>query len=149
MTDDDIRIRIHNTDNNIVENTHTEEYISQIQFNPQTSVESLFSILYMSNFINNIFEDAELEAALEESAENYKTMEKKDIKTRKDIYKLVSTFYAKVRVDDTLAFFFDQNSVSKVGKNCPITWLTEMTLGSPSIKYSCFSALKAIRSSLG
>jgi len=35
-------------------------------------------------------------------------MEKKDIKTRKDIYKLVSAFYAKVRVDDTLAFFFDR-----------------------------------------
>ena len=35
-------------------------------------------------------------------------MEKKDIKTRDDIYKLVSTFYAKVRVDDTLGSFFDR-----------------------------------------
>jgi len=35
-------------------------------------------------------------------------MKKKDIKTREDIYKLVSTFYSKVRVDDTLGPFFDK-----------------------------------------
>ncbi|MCK0109412.1 group III truncated hemoglobin [Flavobacteriaceae bacterium S0825] len=35
-------------------------------------------------------------------------MEKKDIKTREDIFKLVSTFYAKVRVNETLAPFFDR-----------------------------------------
>ena len=35
-------------------------------------------------------------------------MEKKDIKTRDDIFKLVSAFYSKVRVDDTLGPFFDR-----------------------------------------
>ncbi len=35
-------------------------------------------------------------------------MEKKDIKTREDVYLLVSTFYSKVRKDDTLAPFFDR-----------------------------------------
>lgn len=35
-------------------------------------------------------------------------MKKKDIKTREDIFKLVSTFYSKVRVDDTLGPFFDK-----------------------------------------
>lgn len=35
-------------------------------------------------------------------------MEKKDIKTREDVYLLVSAFYSKVRKDDTLAPFFDR-----------------------------------------
>jgi len=35
-------------------------------------------------------------------------MEKKDIKTRDDIFKLVSTFYSKVRVDNNLGPFFDK-----------------------------------------
>ncbi|MCK0178341.1 group III truncated hemoglobin [Flavobacteriaceae bacterium S0862] len=35
-------------------------------------------------------------------------MGKKDIKTRDDIFKLVSTFYAKVRLNEILAPFFDR-----------------------------------------